>query len=215
MSMALLALLIVLSVSGTISSTASTIMGLLMQHTYLGIFFLMILESASLPIPSEVILPAVGFLAARGQISLFLGIAAAILGSMIGILIDYYIAYFLGKAFVYKHLDRFHIKKSTILAFEKWFEKNGAFAVFISREIPIVRGLISFPAGFARMPLGPFLFYSVAGTAIWDVVLTLFGYYALDTTSLVYAIAAIAALLMVLYVVYVYGIRKVRRASDK
>ena len=179
MMLELIALVLATQATGTGCSITCTITNLLMGYSYLGIFVLMALESASLPVPSEVVLPAIGYFAAKGYISLYLGILAAVVGSMIGIAVDYYIAYFVGKAYVYKHLQRFHIRKSSLDAFDAWFERNGSFAVFISREIPIVRGLISFPAGFAQMPKRKFFLYSLFGTIIWDVVLALFGYYAL------------------------------------
>jgi membrane protein DedA with SNARE-associated domain len=211
--MALMLFIPALSVASTFNSTAAYFLGILMHYSYAGILFLMMLESASLPVPSEVVLPAIGYLAAHGQLSLQLGVLAAIVGSMIGITIDYYVAYFIGKKYLYKHLSKLHIKKATLKHFDRWFNENGAFAVFISREIPIVRGLISFPAGFAGMPFAKFFVCSLAGTAIWDVVLTLFGYYALRTSNLVYEIAAVALFAVILYVVYVVAIRRIRHGK--
>ncbi len=202
--------------AGTISALtglAAAAMGIVGAYGYLGIFFLMLLESASVPVPSEVVLPAIGALAAAGTLNVWLGITAAIAGSMIGIMIDYYIAYFVGKDIIYKHLAWFHIKKSTLDSFDAWFKKNGSFAVFVSRLIPIVRGLISFPAGFAEMPKGQFLFYSFIGTVIWDAALVFFGYYALSTTNVTLLFVSIAAFAIVLYVIYVFAIGRIRKAG--
>jgi membrane protein DedA with SNARE-associated domain len=180
------------------------------QHGYISIFVLLVLEAASFPIPSEVVLPAVGYFAAKGTIDPVLGFAAAIVGGIVGMGIDYYIAYFFGKEVVYKHLHLFHIKKKNILAFDAWFARNGAFAVFVSRLLPIVRGLINFPAGFAEMSLKEFYFYSITGTVIWDVLLISFGYYALSVSNFYMVAAAMVAFTIVLYLVYEYAMRRIR-----
>ena len=131
---------------GILNFTYSTISGLIAAHGYASIFFLMLLEAASFPfVPSEVVLPAVGFFIAEGSINPILGFAAAMLGGVIGMAIDYYIAYFLGKELIYKHLRWFHIKKEQLIAFDNWFAKNGDFAVFVSRLLPVVRGLHQLP----------------------------------------------------------------------
>jgi membrane protein DedA with SNARE-associated domain len=184
---------------GLIFGSASAIIS---QYGYLAVFFLMVLEAASLPVPSEAVLPLVGYLGATGRMNVAYGFAAAMAGGIVGMTLDYYIAYFLGKDVVYKHLHLFHIKRASIEAFDSWFEKNGRFTVFVSRLIPLVRGLINFPAGFAAMPLRRFYVYSIAGTLIWTVVLVAFGYYALSTSSLVMLVTALALFMILLYVVY-------------
>jgi membrane protein DedA with SNARE-associated domain len=198
-----------------LSGLSGSIAGIITAHGYLGILFLMMLESASVPIPSEIILPAIGALAASGTLNVWLSIVAAVIGSMIGILIDYYVAYYVGKDIVYRHLAWFHIKKSTLDSFDAWFAQNGSFAVFVSRLIPVVRGLISFPAGFAAMPKGKFLLYSLAGTVIWDVALVFFGYYAFATNNVTLIFVAVAAFAIALYLIYAYAIRRIRVAGRK
>jgi membrane protein DedA with SNARE-associated domain len=199
------------SAASAVNGAAAAVVSFIASHTYLGVFALMALESASLPIPSEVVLPAIGYLAATGAVNFYLAFAAAVIGSMVGIAIDYYVAYFVGKDVVYRHLQSFHIKKSTLDAFDNWFARNGSFAVFISRLIPIVRGLISFPAGFAQMPQKKFYLYSFLGTAIWDITLMLFGYYALDTANITVMFVAVAAFGIVLYAIYVYALKTIRK----
>ena len=132
----------------TIFSTAY-INSLLSTYGYLGLFGMMALEGASLPIPSEVIVPIAGYLAAKGVFNFYIAALAILAGNMVGVVIDYVIGYFIGKDVVYKHLHLFHINKEKIDAFDSWFNRNGGFAVFVSRMIPVLRGLISFPAGFA------------------------------------------------------------------
>ncbi|MDE1854826.1 MAG: DedA family protein [Candidatus Micrarchaeota archaeon] len=191
--------------------TYGTITALISQYGYYAIFALMILEAAAFPVPSEVVLPAVGLLAAKGVINPEISFTAVILGGIIGMAVDYYIAYFLGKEVVYKHLSFFHIKRRNLDSFDNWFAKNGSFAVFITRLIPLVRALINFPAGFAEMPIGRFLLYSIAGTLIWDALLISFGYYALSLSNFYYVVAAIIAFALVLYLVYYFAMKRIGR----
>lgn len=187
---------------GLLSLLFGSASAIISRYGYLAVFLLMVLESASLPIPSEAVLPLVGYLGATGQMNIAYGFIAAMAGGVVGMTIDYYIAYFLGKDVVYKHLHLFHIKRASIEAFDSWFEKNGRFTVFVSRLIPLVRGLINFPAGFAEMRLRSFYTYSIAGMLIWAAVLVAFGYYALSTSSLSLLVTALALFLIVLYAVY-------------
>ena len=196
----------IVSIATGVPSAMEHIIG---AYSYLGIFFLMLLESASLPIPSEIVLPVIGALSAASKLDVYLGIIAAIAGSMVGIAVDYYAAYYIGKDIVYRHLGAFHIKRKTLDGFDEWFKENGRFAVFISRLLPVVRGLISFPAGFAMMPKRQFFFYSFMGTVIWDVVLVLFGYYALSTSNVYLLMGTIAAFGIALYVIYAVAIRRI------
>lgn len=192
------------------TGTYSAISALISVYGYAAIIVLMILESASLPIPSEVILPLAGHFAQIGDLNLYMAILASLVGTVIGISMDYAIAYFLEKNVVYKHLRSFHVKQSTLDSFDGWFAKNGAFTVFISRMLPIVRGLISFPAGFAKMPLRDFYLYSIAGVFIWNVALMLFGYYALSIASAQLLFAVLAVFAIVLYLVYRLGMKRIR-----
>lgn len=194
----------------TIFSTAY-INHLLSTYGYLGLFGMMALEGASLPIPSEVIVPIAGYLAAKGIFNFYIAALAILAGNMVGVFIDYVIGYFIGKDVVYKHLHLFHIRKEKIDAFDSWFNRNGGFAVFVSRMIPVLRGLISFPAGFARMPFRKFFIYSLVGSAIWDILLMLFGYYLLSSNNLYIAMSAVAFLALILYVIYRIAVKKTRK----
>ena len=192
-----------LSIANFTTSTASgTYQSLIVTHGYLAIIALMALESASLPIPSEIILPITGVYVHDGTFSLYVALLASLIGTTIGITIDYYVAYFLGKDVIYKHSNKFHIKKERIMHFDSWFNQNAAFTVFAARLIPIVRGLISFPAGFAQMDLKRFYFYSLFGAIIWNAALIMFGYYALSTNNIVITFAAVGIFAVILYAIY-------------
>ena len=188
--------------SGLLANSTAIIQNLITNYGYLAIFVLMTLESASLPIPSEVILPLSGYLAAKGSLNFYLAFASGMLGAIAGLAIDYAIGYYIGKDIIYKHLQLFRIKKKTLDEFDAWFDSNGIAAVFLSRLIPEVRALMSFPAGFAKMPLKEFFSYSIAGAIIWNLVLMLFGFYLLSADSAVIVMASIGIFAIALYVVY-------------
>lgn len=193
-----------------ISGITNVIPILIKSYGYVAIFALMVLESATIPVPSEIILPLGGYLAAKGALSLPIVFFAGVFGSMVGMLIDYAIGYYIGKDVFYKHLHALHIKKSTIDGFDNWFNKNAPAAVMFSRMLPVVRTIMSFPAGFARMNMKEFLAYSLAGIVIWDGVLTMYGYYLLSAKSAVVVLGATGLVAIALYAIYVYAKRRLK-----
>ncbi len=188
--------------SGLLANSSTIIQNFVTSYGYLAIFILMALESASLPIPSEVVLPLSGYLVAKGSLAFYPAFAAAMLGAIVGLAIDYAIGYYIGKDIIYKHLQLFRIKKKSLDEFDAWFDSNGIAAVFLSRLIPEVRALMSFPAGFAKMPLKEFFAYSIAGALIWNLVLMLFGLYLLSVHSAIIAMASIGIFAIALYAIY-------------
>jgi membrane protein DedA with SNARE-associated domain len=194
-----------------ITHSYSTITAFIGSYGYFAIFILMAMESSTLPVPSEVVLPLAGLFVEKGLLNLPMAFIAALLGAIVGSMIDYAIGYYIGKDIVYKHLRLFHIKKESLDNFDRWFEKNGIAAVFFTRLVPVVRTVVNFPAGFARMNLKEFLAYSIAGLIIWDIVLMAFGYYFLSATSAVTVMASIGVFAILLYVVYRIAIKRIRR----
>jgi membrane protein DedA with SNARE-associated domain len=189
-------------ISPLFTNSYTYISSLIGRYGYLAIFILMLLESSSLPVPSEVVLPLAGLLAEKGLLSFPIALAAGFLGSAVGIALDYYIGYYLGKDVVYKHLRLFHISKESLDSFDRWFELNGGIAVFITRVVPIVRTFISFPAGFAKMNQKKFFLYSLSGALIWAIVLMLFGFYLLSANSAVIVLTAMGVFGIALYLLY-------------
>ncbi|MDD2649583.1 MAG: DedA family protein [Candidatus Cloacimonetes bacterium] len=149
---------------------------------YTGIIVLMTIESSFIPFPSEIVIPPAAYLASKGEMNLVLVILAGVFGSIIGALINYFLAVWLGRALIYKladtklvhimMIDREKIEKS-----EEYFNKYGNMSTFIGRLIPAVRQLISIPAGLARMDLKKFIFFTTLGAGIWNIILALLGYY--------------------------------------
>ncbi|MDE1833148.1 MAG: DedA family protein [Candidatus Micrarchaeota archaeon] len=192
------------------TNSYAAISALMKIYGYLALFGLMLLESSSIPVPSEVVLPLAGALAASGDFNFVIAFLVSIVASMVGLTIDYAIGYFIGKDVVYKHLQMFRVKREQLDNFDRWFERNGVAAVFLSRLLPVLRTVMSFPAGFARMPLKKFYGYSLAGVFIWDLVLMLFGYYLIKVDSAVVTMAAVGVFGIVLYAIYAYAVRKLR-----
>lgn len=147
---------------------------------YAGVFFLMFLENVFPPIPSEVIIPLSGFIAASGHLNGWGVLLAAALGSLLGAIFWYGI----GRWFGIDRLKYFSRRYGRILTLSEedidkaslWFQRRGKSAILIGRVIPTVRSLISVPAGITRMPVAPFVLYSTVGTVVWTGALLLSGY---------------------------------------
>jgi membrane protein DedA with SNARE-associated domain len=147
---------------------------------YAGIFLLMILESVFPPIPSELVIPLAGFAAARGDLNIIGVMIATTLGGLVGC-IPWYL---LGRMYGIRRLKKLSEKYGRVVTLnsddvehaQAWFNRHGHLAVFFGRLMPTVRSLISVPAGIARMPFAPFMFYSFLGTSIWTMMLLFLGY---------------------------------------
>lgn len=150
---------------------------------YWTITLLMAIESSFIPFPSEVVVPPAAYKAAGGSdMNVFLVVFFATLGANIGALLNYYLAYFVGRPIVYKFANsRFGhmclIDEDKVKNAERYFEKHGALSTFIGRLIPAVRQLISIPAGLSKMKLSTFLLYTTLGAGIWNTILAAIGYY--------------------------------------
>ncbi len=155
-----------------------------LEHlNYWVITLLMAIESSFIPFPSEVVVPPAAYLAAeKGELNIFLVILFATVGALIGALINYALAYYLGRPIVYKFANsRFGhmclIDQQKVEVAEAYFDRHGAMGTFIGRLVPAVRQLISIPAGLAKMNLGKFLFYTTLGAGLWNAILAAIGYY--------------------------------------
>jgi membrane protein DedA with SNARE-associated domain len=144
---------------------------------YASICVLMVMESMVFPVPSEAVMPFAGFLIAEGRFSFAGVIAYSTLGSIAGSLISYWLGLYGGKP-VIQRWGRYLLLDSRDLAMtEKFFRKRGDLAVFISRFIPVVRHLISLPAGIGRMNIAAFTIYTAIGAGLWNTFLTVAGFY--------------------------------------
>lgn len=142
---------------------------------YLGIFFLMIAESALIPIPSEVIMPFSGYLVSTGKCNVVMVIAAGSIGNLVGSLIAYFVGSYLGRGFVLRYGKYVLLKKSHLEVAESYFAKYGDKAIFVSRLLPAIRTYISLPAGTGKMGLKRFAAFTLAGSIVWNTALTFVG----------------------------------------
>lgn len=148
---------------------------------YVGVFVLMTIESSFLPFPSELAIPPAAWLASQGKMDIFLIIVLGTLGSVVGALINYFLALWLGRPAVYRLIDTklaklLHLNSYDLERAEAKFLKNANSATFICRLIPVIRQLISIPAGFTKMPFLPFISLTALGSLIWVSILAILGY---------------------------------------
>lgn len=154
-----------------------------LEHlNYWTISILMTIESSFIPFPSEVVVPPAAYHAAAGSdMNIVLIIVFATMGAILGALINYGLALWIGKPLVYRFADSklghfLLLDVSKIQKAEKYFNDHGAISTFIGRLIPAIRQLISIPAGLAKMPVARFIGFTALGAGIWNSVLAILGY---------------------------------------
>ena len=165
------------SVTGSILSSPS-LQSFMRDYGYLSLFALMALESASLPVPSEVVLPFAGYLVAAGTLDFWAVVLVSTAASLTGALVDYYLALWLGRPFVMALLRLFRAHEGSLDRAEAWFGRSGQWTVFAARFVPVVRTVISLPAGLFEMGLLWFVVMTVAGCFAWSVILVYAGFLA-------------------------------------
>jgi membrane protein DedA with SNARE-associated domain len=149
---------------------------------YFTIALLMLIESTFLPLPSEVVIPFAAYKAGQGDLNVFIVVIAGTIGALSGSLINYTLAYYLGRPIVYKFADSklgrmFLLSKEKVVHAEDYFIRNGKTSTFIGRLVPGIRHLISIPAGLAKMNLRDFMMFTFIGAGIWNIILAIIGYY--------------------------------------
>ena len=143
---------------------------------YPGILVLMAIESSVLPLPSELVMPPAGYLAAKGQMNSVLAVGAGTLGSVIGALLNYALALFVGEPLLRKYGKYVLVSARSLDRTEAFFRRHGEISTLIGRLLPVVRHLISIPAGVSRMNLGRFIFFTALGAGLWCAILTYLGW---------------------------------------
>ena len=147
-------------VAGFIIATISTL-------GYGGIVLLMAIESACIPLPSEIILPFSGYLVFRGELTLWLVAVAGAVGCVLGSLLAYWVGAWGGRPLVEKYGRYILVSRHDLDLADRWFARRGDIIILIGRLLPLVRTFIAFPAGVARMPLVKFILYTFVGSLIW------------------------------------------------
>jgi membrane protein DedA with SNARE-associated domain len=149
----------------------------LLDLGYPGIVALMAMESSILPLPSELVMPPAGYWAAKGEMSFPVALACGVLGSVIGALINYYGAQLIGRPLIQRYGRYVLLTEKSLLRSERFFAQHGEISTLIGRLFPVIRHLISIPAGLYRMSLPKFVLYTAAGASIWCAILTWIGYF--------------------------------------
>jgi membrane protein DedA with SNARE-associated domain len=143
---------------------------------YPGIFLLMAMESSVIPIPSELVMPPAGYLAQQGGMNAGIAILCGTMGSLIGAYANYFAAHYLGRPLLLKYGKYVWITEEKFAKVERFFHSHGEISTFIGRLLPVIRHLISLPAGLAGMHHWKFSLYTFLGAGIWCTVLTAIGY---------------------------------------
>lgn len=157
-------------VTGIIDILANFVVATIGVLGYPGIFLLMLVESAGIPMPSEVIMPFSGFLVADGRMVFWFIVIAGTLGNLVGSLLAYWIGYKGGRPLIEKYGKYILISSHDLDLADKWFRKYGDLTVFFGRLLPVVRTYISFPAGIAKMDLWKFSIYTTLGALPWTAL---------------------------------------------
>jgi membrane protein DedA with SNARE-associated domain len=159
-----------------ISALASWIVEIISAAGYLGVVFLMAIESACIPLPSEVIMPFAGYLVSTNQFSLIGAATAGALGCNVGSTVAYYVAAWGGRPVLERWGRYILVNPAELERTDRFFERYGSATVFFGRLLPVVRTFIAFPAGLARMPMLKFQIYTFVGSWPWCFVLAYIGY---------------------------------------
>ncbi len=184
---------------------ATYITAFIQQTWYITVFVWMIMESMIFPVPSEAIMPFAGFLVATKHFSLRGVIIISTLGSIIWSLLSYAIGYYGGKPFVRKFWKYFLLDEEELHSTEKFFQKKWHITIFISRFIPVVRHLISLPAGMGKMNLTEFIIYTIIGAGLWNTFLTLVGKYLKENRELVMKYSSVVDIVVLAILIGIIG----------
>lgn len=150
---------------------AGLVTSIISQIGYVGVFILMVLESALIPVPSEIIMPFSGFLIATGEFNMLYILLAGTVGNLVGSLIAYYIGSYVGRKLVLKYGRYVFIDEGHLDLADRWFQKFGDKIIFLSRNLPAVRTYISLPAGISKMNVAKFSVYTFVGSVPWNFAL--------------------------------------------
>ncbi len=199
------------------------IIHLIQTSGYVGIFVLMTMESALLPVPSEIVMTFSGFLVAQGSLSFALAVVAGAFGNLIGSLIGYALGYFLEERVILSFIEGrgkfFLLSKHDYNKSMLWLKKYGNSVVFFSRLLPVVRTYISLPAGLSEMNLKKFSLYTVLGSLLWSSLLTRIGFYLGANWSNINTYfkkfeALIIVILIAFFLFYLYRKLKILKSSN-
>jgi len=203
--------------------SSGTLNSFMTKYGYASIFALMALESASTPVPSEVVLPLAGYFVSLGSLNFWVVVVVSTVGSLVGALVDYFLAKWLGRPFVVGLLGLFRLHKNALDRAEAWFDRSAQWTVFAARFVPGLRTVISLPAGLFEMNFGRFVLMTVSGCFAWSVILVYAGVLAGSPSTTTFATSStvidglsglVAAMSAVYILYYAYSGRRTRVAAN-
>jgi membrane protein DedA with SNARE-associated domain len=185
---------------------------------YPGIFLLMAMESSVIPIPSEIVMPPAGYLAQQGQMNMAIVILCGTVGSLVGAYANYYAAHYLGRPLLLKYGKYVWITEEKFAKVERFFKDHGEVSTFIGRLLPVIRHLISLPAGLAGMNHLKFSLYTLLGAGLWVTVLSYIGYFIGANRDLIMeyshqALIGAIVLSVAIIIVYVWNHRRKKQLN--
>jgi len=192
-----------------------TILQIISSLGYGGIFLLMMAESTLLPVPSEAVLPFAGYLIAQGQMDLLLTIIIATIGTIAGSILSYYIGKLFGKKVIQTWGKYFFVTEKELNTAHNWFMQHGEKTIFICRFIPVIRHVISLPAGAAEMKRRKFIIYTLLGGGAWNTILIIAGIQLQKNWNTILQYAQILDLLVVLAIILGVGFFIKKHAQSK
>ena len=173
---------------------------------YPGILLLMAMESSIIPVPSELVMPPAGYLAYQGQMNMALVILCGTVGSLVGAYANYFASHYLGRPLILKYGKYVLIPPDKFERVERFFLQHGEISTFIGRLLPVIRHLISIPAGVAGMNHIKFSLYTVLGAGLWCTILTLIGYVIGENQQLIMQYSHKALAWVVLFCALLVGV---------
>lgn len=187
---------------------------------YVGVFIMTFVESTFIPIPSEITLIPAGYLVSEGVMNFYILNIVALAGTLGGSMLNYWIARRFGRQLLVKYGKYFMFSKEKLEIIEFFFERHGSISTFSGRLLPGLKHFISFPAGLARMDIRVFAFFTLAGGALFNMILIVLGYYIGENKALIkkylkYINFFIIAGLGLLVIIYVIKHRKAPAVADK
>ncbi len=197
------------------SNLISLILSVIDQLGYVGIFIGMTIESSFFPFPSEIILIPAGALVAQGKMNFLYVFLAGILGSLAGAIINYFIAFSLGRKAVDSLIKRkgifIFLSQKKLKQSDDYFKSHGEITTFIGRLIPGIRQIISLPAGFSKMNLSKFLLYTFLGASLWSIILIIIGFFFGSDANILVKNVTLLILIISLIIVLIYYLFRRRK----
>lgn len=196
------------------------IQNFILEYGLFSIFFVVLLEYANFPLPSEIVLPFTGIVASEYNMNVFLVVVVSVLGGICGSLTNYYVGYKFGNPLLFKLKEKIPKTKKAIKESNKWMEKHNKSSVMLTRLVPVARTFISIVAGVNKMNVGSFVLFSGIGITVWNSLLISLGFIVGDNMDKITYILSnytkvIVVLLVILFVGYVlFKKSKIKNSED-